>query len=134
MTSSPPTTSDAAPGAQPRRWRGGSLGGHRTRRPEPAVEPATLLEGTVQAAGSLVLEAAAGIAPGLRSGGSIPHPARRRAIADTDLQVFPLALGGNVFGWTAGAEDTSAILDRYQEAGGNFIDTAARTPAAAAST
>jgi aryl-alcohol dehydrogenase-like predicted oxidoreductase len=48
----------------------------------------------------------------------------RRSIPDTDLRVYPLALGGSVFGWTA-AEDTSMrILDRYRERGGNFIDTA----------
>jgi aryl-alcohol dehydrogenase-like predicted oxidoreductase len=89
---------------------------------EPTTRAATLAGATVQAAGALVLEAAA--EPGLLADGRIPHPARRRTIGDTDLQVFPLALGGNVFGWTAGAEDTSAILDRYQEAGGNFLDTA----------
>ncbi|OUE25275.1 L-glyceraldehyde 3-phosphate reductase [Clavibacter michiganensis] len=84
-------------------------------------EPATVVDATVEAAGALVLEA---VETGLRRGGSIPQPALRRVIGDTDLRVFPLALGGNVFGWTAGSEDTSAILDRYQEAGGNFIDTA----------
>ncbi|WP_235934330.1 aldo/keto reductase [Paramicrobacterium chengjingii] len=48
----------------------------------------------------------------------------RRLLADTDLAVFPLAIGGSVFGWTASADDTDAILDRYAAAGGNFIDTA----------
>ncbi|MGZ4202206.1 MAG: aldo/keto reductase [Thermoleophilaceae bacterium] len=43
-------------------------------------------------------------------------------IADTDLDVFPLCLGGNVFGWTA--DDPGAVLDSYAAAGGNFIDTA----------
>jgi aryl-alcohol dehydrogenase (NADP+) len=41
-----------------------------------------------------------------------------------DLQVFPLCLGGNVFGWTAGDAETFAVLDAYAEAGGTFIDTA----------
>ena len=45
-------------------------------------------------------------------------------IADTELDVFPLCLGGNVFGWTADEEDSFAVLDAYAEAGGNFIDTA----------
>jgi aryl-alcohol dehydrogenase-like predicted oxidoreductase len=42
----------------------------------------------------------------------------------TDLDVFPLCLGGNVFGWTAGEAQSFAVLDAYAEAGGNFVDTA----------
>jgi aryl-alcohol dehydrogenase-like predicted oxidoreductase len=42
----------------------------------------------------------------------------------TDLNVFPLSLGGNVFGWTASEEQSFAVLDAYAAAGGNFIDTA----------
>ncbi len=42
----------------------------------------------------------------------------------TDLTVHPLCLGGNVFGWTADAESSFAVLDGYAEAGGNFVDTA----------
>lgn len=45
-------------------------------------------------------------------------------IGRTDLEVFPLCLGGNVFGWTADEPTSFAILDAYAEAGGNFIDTA----------
>jgi len=45
-------------------------------------------------------------------------------ITRTDLDVFPLALGGNVFGWTANEEQSFAVLDAYVAAGGNFIDTA----------
>ncbi len=41
-----------------------------------------------------------------------------------DFEVFPLCLGGNVFGWTADEEQSFAVLDAYAEAGGNFIDTA----------
>lgn len=41
-----------------------------------------------------------------------------------DLKVFPLCLGGNVFGWTADEAASFAVLDAYAEAGGNFIDTA----------
>ena len=47
-----------------------------------------------------------------------------RRIAGTDLEVFPLCLGGNVFGWTADERESVAVLDRYIEVGGNFIDTA----------
>ncbi|MFI7044388.1 aldo/keto reductase [Streptosporangium sandarakinum] len=42
----------------------------------------------------------------------------------SELNLFPLCLGGNVFGWTAGREDSFAVLDAYAEAGGNFVDTA----------
>ena len=49
---------------------------------------------------------------------------RLRRLGQSELRVFPLAIGGNVFGWTADAEATDGILDRYVELGGNFIDTA----------
>jgi aryl-alcohol dehydrogenase-like predicted oxidoreductase len=45
-------------------------------------------------------------------------------IADTDLDVFPLCLGGNVFGWTADEAASFEVLDAYTQAGGNFVDTA----------
>jgi aryl-alcohol dehydrogenase-like predicted oxidoreductase len=48
----------------------------------------------------------------------------RRPLGRTGLEVFPLCLGGNVFGWTADEEASFAVLDAYAEAGGNFIDTA----------
>ena len=47
-----------------------------------------------------------------------------RALGSTGLQVFPLCLGGNVFGWTADEDNSFAVLDAYVAAGGNFIDTA----------
>src|SRR4051812_17707547 len=42
----------------------------------------------------------------------------------TDLDVFPLCLGANVFGWTADEHQSFAVLDAYLAAGGNFVDTA----------
>lgn len=45
-------------------------------------------------------------------------------INDTDLDVFPLCLGGNVFGWSADRDTSFAVLDAYAAAGGNFVDTA----------
>ncbi|GGF29699.1 aldo/keto reductase [Subtercola lobariae] len=42
----------------------------------------------------------------------------------SDLDVFPLNLGGNVFGWTADKQASFDILDAYAGGGGNFIDTA----------
>ncbi|MFF0794334.1 aldo/keto reductase [Streptomyces spiralis] len=47
-----------------------------------------------------------------------------RKLGSSDLEVFPLALGGNVFGWTADRTQSFAVLDAYTAAGGNFIDTA----------
>jgi aryl-alcohol dehydrogenase-like predicted oxidoreductase len=38
--------------------------------------------------------------------------------------LFPLCLGGNVFGWTADAEQSFAVLDAFAAAGGNVVDTA----------
>ena len=48
----------------------------------------------------------------------------RVQLADTDLYVHPLHLGGNPFGWGADRDQSFAVLDAYAEAGGNFIDTA----------
>jgi aryl-alcohol dehydrogenase-like predicted oxidoreductase len=50
--------------------------------------------------------------------------AATRRFGATDLHVFPLCLGGNVFGWTAGERQSFEVLDAYAAAGGNFIDTA----------
>ncbi|HWE29466.1 MAG TPA: aldo/keto reductase, partial [Polyangia bacterium] len=41
-----------------------------------------------------------------------------------NLEVFPLCLGGNVFGWSADEAQSFAVLDAYAAAGGNFVDTA----------
>jgi aryl-alcohol dehydrogenase-like predicted oxidoreductase len=45
-------------------------------------------------------------------------------LGKTELDVFRLCLGGNVFGWTADEAQSFAVLDAYAAAGGNFIDTA----------
>ncbi|WUS98239.1 aldo/keto reductase [Streptomyces sp. NBC_00708] len=47
-----------------------------------------------------------------------------RNLGPSGLQVFPLCLGGNVFGWTADDDQSFAVLDAYTAAGGNFVDTA----------
>lgn len=49
---------------------------------------------------------------------------RSLLIPTTDLTVSRLCLGGNVFGWSADAEQSFAILDAFVDAGGTFIDTA----------
>lgn len=48
----------------------------------------------------------------------------RRPLGSTELRVSPIALGGNVFGWTVSDDSAFDILDRFVELGGNFIDTA----------
>lgn len=48
----------------------------------------------------------------------------RVQLADTNLMVHPLNLGGNPFGWGSDKDESFAVLDAYAEAGGNFIDTA----------
>lgn len=48
----------------------------------------------------------------------------RVTLGSSDLSVSRLALGGNVFGWTADREASFAVLDAYAAAGGNFVDTA----------
>ena len=45
------------------------------------------------------------------------------SLGRTGLDVFPICLGGNVFGWTADEPASRAVLDAYAGAGGNFIDT-----------
>jgi aryl-alcohol dehydrogenase-like predicted oxidoreductase len=47
-----------------------------------------------------------------------------RKLGSSDLEVYPLSLGGNVFGWTADEAQSFAVLDAYAAAGGNFVDTA----------
>jgi aryl-alcohol dehydrogenase-like predicted oxidoreductase len=48
----------------------------------------------------------------------------RRKLGNSGLEVSPLCLGGNVFGWTADEKMSFAILDAMVAAGLNFIDTA----------
>src|ERR1700742_3203358 len=60
--------------------------------------------------------------PGRR--GAVPRIAAMTLIPRTDLDVFGLCLGGNVFGWTANRDESFAVLDAYAAAGGNFVDTA----------
>ena len=63
------------------------------------------------------------IDPAIESTGPLSIIAPRR-IGESDLTVYPLSLGASVFGWTADGESSLAILDRFAELGGDFIDTA----------
>ena len=42
----------------------------------------------------------------------------------TDLAVYPLCLGGNVFGFSADVKSSEIVLDYFFDNGGNFVDTA----------
>jgi aryl-alcohol dehydrogenase-like predicted oxidoreductase len=48
----------------------------------------------------------------------------RRAIGSSSLSIPPVALGTSVFGWTMDRPTSTAVLDRYIDLGGEFIDTA----------
>lgn len=45
-------------------------------------------------------------------------------LAGKTLDVRPLALGGNTFGWTSDEKESFAVLDAFVAAGGALIDTA----------
>jgi aryl-alcohol dehydrogenase (NADP+) len=45
-------------------------------------------------------------------------------LARSGIDLFPLCLGGNVFGWTADQASSFEVLDAYAAGGGNFLDTA----------
>lgn len=47
-----------------------------------------------------------------------------RRLGRTDLDIAPLVLGGNVFGWTADKARSFEVLDRFAAAGFTAIDTA----------
>jgi aryl-alcohol dehydrogenase-like predicted oxidoreductase len=55
----------------------------------------------------------------MTDGERIPRPLGR-----SGLSTLPLALGGNVFGWTADQPTSFAVLDRFVDAGFSLIDTA----------
>ncbi|CAM5403342.1 aldo/keto reductase [Mycolicibacterium aubagnense] len=48
----------------------------------------------------------------------------RRLLGRTDLEIAPLVLGGNVFGWTVDEKTSFDLLDRFVDGGLNTIDTA----------
>lgn len=45
-------------------------------------------------------------------------------IGSSELDVFPIGLGGNVFGFTADRDTSFEVLDAWTSGGGDFIDTA----------
>ena len=49
---------------------------------------------------------------------------KKRKLGNSGIEVSPLALGGNVFGWTVDEPTAYDILDAFVAAGFNLIDTA----------
>ena len=49
---------------------------------------------------------------------------KKRKLGKSNIEVAPLALGGNVFGWTADEPTSFRLLDAFVDAGLNLIDTA----------
>lgn len=45
-------------------------------------------------------------------------------IGNSELEIFPLGLGGNTFGNTTDPEASEKVLDAFVDAGGNHVDTA----------
>ena len=48
-----------------------------------------------------------------------------RPLGRSGIDVAPLALGCNVFGWTADEATSFTLLDAFVAGGGNLIDTPA---------
>lgn len=48
----------------------------------------------------------------------------KRRLGDTDLEIYPIVFGGNVFGWTIDEKQSFKILDAFTAEGFNCIDTA----------
>jgi len=48
----------------------------------------------------------------------------KRKLGKSGLEIAPLALGCNVFGWTADEATSFTLLDAFLDAGYNYIDTA----------
>lgn len=49
----------------------------------------------------------------------------KRPLGNAGLEIAPLVLGGNVFGWTLNERESFKILDAFVDRGFNAIDTAA---------
>jgi aryl-alcohol dehydrogenase-like predicted oxidoreductase len=49
---------------------------------------------------------------------------KKRKLGHSEILVAPLALGGNVFGWTVDESTSFALLDQFVSSGFNLIDTA----------
>ena len=50
----------------------------------------------------------------------------KKALGKSGIRVSPLALGGNVFGWTIDEQTSFKVLDAFVDCGLNLIDTGIR--------
>lgn len=62
-----------------------------------------------------------------RADQSVTGEHQRRSLGEA-LEVFPIALGTNTFGWTSDEDGAFAVLEAYTAGGGNFVDTADSYP------
>lgn len=51
------------------------------------------------------------------------HPIRK-SIGTSGIEIAPLALGANTFGWTSARDESFDVLDAFVAGGGDFVDTA----------
>jgi aryl-alcohol dehydrogenase-like predicted oxidoreductase len=49
---------------------------------------------------------------------------KKRKLGNSELEIAPLAFGGNVFGWTADEQTSFKLLDAFVAGGFNLVDTA----------
>jgi aryl-alcohol dehydrogenase-like predicted oxidoreductase len=49
---------------------------------------------------------------------------KKRQLGNSDLEIAPLAFGGNIFGWTVDEATSFTLLDAFVDAGLDLIDTA----------
>ena len=49
---------------------------------------------------------------------------KKRKLGNSGIEIYPLAFGGNVFGWTVNEPMSFTLLDAFVEAGFSVIDTA----------
>lgn len=54
----------------------------------------------------------------------LAHNPVSRRVGNTGMAVYPVAINGSVFGWTADAAAAAQVLDAFVDAGGNLISTA----------
>jgi len=52
------------------------------------------------------------------------RPMKKRKLGNSGIEIYPLAFGGNVFGWTVDEPMSFTLLDAFVEAGFSLIDTA----------
>lgn len=49
---------------------------------------------------------------------------QKKRLGESDMEVAPIAFGGNIFGWTIDEKKSFEMLDAFMASGYNFIDTA----------